>query len=550
MRQGTGQARTKLRAAAFHALLILCAGMASVCAGQVVLDGFPTETVAMTPEIVEAGRQLYTERCSFCHGVAGAGDGAVADYLDPRPRDLTSGIYKFRTTGTGELPMDEDIFRVITRGVPGTAMPSWTEVLTEDERWQLVHYIKTFCEDFEYLTEEDYVEMRITVGAELASTAETVAKGEELYRNMKCWECHGDRGRGDGPASGTHTDDWGYPIWPFNLTQGWQYRGGSTAKDIYIRFTTGISGTPMPSYADNLSDEERWQLAHYIRTLIAEEAAPGSSVVLRSKSLKGDLPTDPSDPRWETAEPTEIALSGQVITRPRWQNPAIESINVRSLYNEDDIAFLLEWDDRREDRVRQVGEELSADDVEDTYVRLGSSRPQEAMRDAVALQFPVKMPEGPVKPHFYRGAPGKSVNLWMWAADRSGDAERDTSVEEMNATGYVDPPVPQPKESQQTHGAATWSEGKWQAVISRTLTTEDSAKDIQFVPGLFIPIAFNAWEGSNGERGLKMSMSSWYSLLLETSTPVSVYLYSLVGILLACGFELWLVRRLRKAGPA
>ncbi len=526
----------KLLIVALSTILLIYIGTAAVVFAQIA-----------TPEIIEAGKLLYEERCSFCHGDKGAGDGDVADYLDPRPRDFTSGAFKFRTTSTGELPIDEDIFRVITKGVPGTSMPSW-EILTEDERWQLVHYIKTFFEDFADFTEEDYNEIKITIGKEMSASPGTIDKGKELYKNMKCWECHGQQGRGDGPSSGTHKDDWGYPTWPFNLTQGWKYRGGSTSKNIYTRFTTGVNGTPMPSYADNLSDEERWQLAHYVGTMIKEEEKAGSDVVLKSKFLKGDVPNAPNDSSWEEAEPIEIALSGQVIAKPRWQNPSIDSITVRALYNKENIAFLLEWDDRRKDSSHQVGEDFSDSDEEMkyTYVKIGSERPKEAMRDAVAIQFPVKIPEGLEKPYFLRGHPGKSVNLLTWKADWQDDPKQGTSVEEVNASGYKKPPVPQPTESQQAKGNGIWEEGRWKVVITRALTTEDKGKDIQFELGRLIPIAFNAWDGSNGERGLKMSISSWYYLLLETSTPFSVYLYALIGILLAVGFEMWLIRRLRK----
>ena len=540
----------KLLIVALSTILIICMGMAAVTSAQIVLDGFPTEKIAATPEIIEAGKPLYKKRCSFCHGDKGAGDGSVADYLEPRPRDFTSGAFKFRTTSTGEVPIDEDIFRVITRGVPGTSMPSWGEVFTEEERWQLVHYIKTFSEDFADFTEEDYNEIKITIGKEMGATSETIAEGKKLYEKMKCWECHGQQGRGDGPSSGTHKDDWGYPTWPFNLTRGWKYRGGNTPKDIYIRFTTGVNYTPMPSYADNLSDEERWQLAHYIGTLIKEEEKAGSDVVLKSTFLTEDVPDDPNDSRWEKAEPIEIALSGQIIAKPRWQNPSIDSITVSSLYNKENIAFLLEWDDRKKDGSHKVGEYFSDSDeeIKYTYVKVGSVRPEESIRDAVAIQFPVKIPEGPEKPYFLRGQSGKIVNLLTWKADWQDDPKRGTSVEEVNASGYKKPPVPQSTESQQAKGNGIWKDGKWKVVITRALTTEDKGKDIQFERGRLIPIAFNAWDGSKGERGLKMSISSWYYLLLETSAPFSVYLYALIGIVLASGFEMWLIRRLRKRG--
>ncbi|MBI5049170.1 MAG: hypothetical protein HZB54_09555, partial [Deltaproteobacteria bacterium] len=82
----------------------------------------PSKTkLAKTPEAVEKGKLIYFKRCSFCHGLEGDGDGPAADSLDPRPRDFTAGTYKFRTTQSGELPTDEDLFRTISRGLNGTA---------------------------------------------------------------------------------------------------------------------------------------------------------------------------------------------------------------------------------------------------------------------------------------------------------------------------------------------------------------------------------------------------------------------------------------------
>ena len=74
---------------------------------------------------LEAGRAVYEDRCWFCHGEEGMGDGPVAEYLWPRPRDFTMGSYKLRTTTTGELPLDEDLYRTISIGLAGSSMPAW-----------------------------------------------------------------------------------------------------------------------------------------------------------------------------------------------------------------------------------------------------------------------------------------------------------------------------------------------------------------------------------------------------------------------------------------
>src|SRR5690606_38278454 len=83
-----------------------------------------------------AGKPLYDLRCAPCHGIKGDGNGPAAELLDPRPRDFTSGIYKIRTT-SNKVPTDQDIFRIITEGMPGTSMPGWA-VLPEKDRCNLV----------------------------------------------------------------------------------------------------------------------------------------------------------------------------------------------------------------------------------------------------------------------------------------------------------------------------------------------------------------------------------------------------------------------------
>ena len=93
-----------------------------------------------TLEMVEQGKQIYFKRCSFCHGLMGDGNGPAADFMDPRPRDFTLGTFKFRTTQSGELPRDEDLFRTVSRGLSGTGMQAFDgdlikSGLSEQDRW-------------------------------------------------------------------------------------------------------------------------------------------------------------------------------------------------------------------------------------------------------------------------------------------------------------------------------------------------------------------------------------------------------------------------------
>src|SRR5262245_29079314 len=113
-------------------------------------DAFEPQTLSasvMTIPRTEAqearGREVYERRCVGCHGPKGDGNGPVAAFLDPRPRDFRLGAFKFRTTPSGSLPTDGDLFRTLTRGVRYTAMPTWHE-LPEKDRLAVISYVKTF----------------------------------------------------------------------------------------------------------------------------------------------------------------------------------------------------------------------------------------------------------------------------------------------------------------------------------------------------------------------------------------------------------------------
>ena len=511
----------------------------------------PTKTkLAKTPEGVEKGRLIYYKRCSFCHGLKGDGDGPAAEFLDPRPRDFTVGTYKFRTTQSGELPTDEDLFRVISRGLNGTAMQTFDSDkikngLTEEERWQVIYYIQTFYSDFAN-PDFDPSKQIVKVAKEIPSSSESIAKGKKIFQEMKCWECHGDGGRGNGPNSPRLKDKFRKdPILPFDLTKGWRYKAGSTAKDIYMRFNTGLNGTPMPSFTDSLNDEERWHLANFVVSLQKKEVNKES--VLQAKPIKGELPSTPDDQAWDRANSIDVQMAGQVIAKPRWENPSVDIVAVKALYNDKEIAFLMEWGDRFKDTAHNTELEYQVQKIYTGYTSWEEiPRKPGNFRDSIAIQFPVKTAEGTKKPHFFRGDSGNPVNLWMWKADL--EEAGSPSVEEVNAAGTDQPLKAQPVEGQQAKGKGIWKDGVWRVVIKRPLTTEDK-NDVQFEKGKFIPFALNAWDGSNGEHNLLMSLSTWNYVIMEAPVPIMVYLYTLLGIIGIGGIEWWLVKKTGRRKP-
>ena len=100
------------------------------------------------PEASERGKEVYENSCAHCHGIEGKGDGSAAENLLPKPRDFTRGLYKIRSTEAGQLPTDQDLFDIITEGMPGSSMPEWETALSANDRWEVVAYIKTFYDGF------------------------------------------------------------------------------------------------------------------------------------------------------------------------------------------------------------------------------------------------------------------------------------------------------------------------------------------------------------------------------------------------------------------
>lgn len=494
------------------------------------------------------GKALYAKHCATCHGAAGKGDGPAAEYLAPQPRDLTSGTYKLTSCASGDLPTDEDLLRTITRGMPGSAMPAF-EHLSEQDRRALVAYIKTLAtvqdEGRTVNLFELYGPPRVIVpGKPPEQTPERIALGRKAYDRMQCASCHGDSGVGDGPSASTLVDKWGFPIPPANFTRG-IFKGGDTVSDIYMRFTTGMNGTPMPSFEDNLTQEERWALAYYVQSLVKKDVKPlrhhsGRDIVARRVR---EVPLDPLCADWERAAALDVPVM------LLWQRAeATNYVTVRALVSDSQIGFLLEWDDATVD---------------------GSAlRPQD-FTDAAAVMFNLTSDAGDIT----MGSKNGPVNIWQWRFSRqldiakfrdmeeafpgmvaddyfsarshypkkddfpghlnpssapshdptylsgwgSGNSLSDptpkAAVEDLNAQGFGTL-TPQPPAGQNVEGRGVWVAGRWKVTFRRSLAG-DGPQDTAFAKGkpLFVSVA--VWDGSSGDRNGKKAYSYWHNLKLE-----------------------------------
>lgn len=219
-------------------------------------------------------------------------------------------------------------------------------------------------------------------------------------------------------------DEWNQPTRPADLTEPWNFRGGSNPEDIYQRLMAGIDGSPMPSVIESfvfdeeiedikikiedgepLTPEERkkyekamkevrvktWHLANYVHSL-GPRKKPEIKVVIKSKWINEDLPTEINDRRWQEVESYMLPLVGQVILEPRNFTPSIDAIFIQSLYNDQEIAFLLSWDDPSLSVASKSGEEIINLDLETAAVSEDSIKIYD---DAVAIEFPARLSGGP-----------------------------------------------------------------------------------------------------------------------------------------------------------
>jgi mono/diheme cytochrome c family protein len=237
-----------------------------------------------------AAKEDYRRYCAGCHGDLGDGQGENAVWLDPKPRDFTIAQFKCRSTPTGTLPTDEDLFNTIARGLDNSNMPQWN-TFTKLQRADLVAYVKHFSAKWQ--TEKPGTPIQIPSEPEV--TADRIKAGQALFKRLECWKCHGVEGRGNGPSADTLTDDQNRPIKPFNFHDGNRFKCGTSDADLYKIFMTGLDGTPMPSFADNVKPDEAWDLVFYLRTL--------QPMKTREKEIAKQLGLKPIDPNAPAPQP-------------------------------------------------------------------------------------------------------------------------------------------------------------------------------------------------------------------------------------------------------
>ena len=473
-------------------------------------------------DFLRLGSTVYKHMCVFCHGQDGNGGGKAMAYLYPWPRDFRKGVFKYRTTPFGSLPQDKDIYRTISRGIPGTSMPAWGGALSENEIRGVIEYIKSFSKRFGNEKPKD----PIVLSDPPASDGESIKRGHDIYKQVRCARCHGTDLKGDGDIADELYDIWDHRIFIYDLTDPNSYKFGFDKKDLYLILTTGIDGTPMKSY-NHLDDKERWDLASFIESKIKKEKHKPAEyeIDLTTHVIDDEIDMDPGNPLWDAIEVQNI----HTLPLNARRDP-IDEIHFQSVMNDEGIAFRLQWEDPQPDRT--------------------SSRHQD-FKDAIAMEFALGEvllhKHGHNEPFVGMGDRSKVVNILQWRADWQTEIEtkekleyatkgldldtmifggevnpvdslnpfRDVPVEELNAEGFGTL-TPQPQTKQNVLGKGVWKDGKWSVVFFRTLDPINKW-DIRFQRKIPVLVAFAVWDGKHQDRNGRKVISMWQRLQVPFS---------------------------------
>ena len=487
------------------------------------------------------GKRVFDRQCAACHGTTGRGAGEAAYLLYPKPRDFTTGNYRLVSTWE-RVPTDEDLYLTISRGMPGSAMPSWGH-LPEEERWALVHYIKSFAAkpwtiasaaDPKGEGQAGTGLIRVPPAPPFTAAARKLAL--ERYADA-CASCHGPAGKGDGAEA--QKDDLGYPTRPRDLTLG-VFKGAADPARLYRRIVAGLPGTPMPM-SDWAYGDEAWHLVSLVRSWSSDAQRERAEMrKFRIPARRVDrLPEHPDSGVWRLAQPVNLHLMPLW-----WRTDRPEEVTVRALHDGKRVALLLMWSDATHDHT--------------------AMRPQD-FRDAVAVQFSAT----PDPPFFAMGERGRFVNIWMWKSERQADLEpafqdlekvypnlgidsypnlraapyeqptrhaltldsdptfvtgwgagnivsdpsRRSPAEDLVAQGFGTLRA-RPRADQSVDARGVYATGTYRVMFRRELAGR-GAGAVTLTPGSTVSVGFAVWNGSAGDRDGKKSVTIWQELALE-----------------------------------
>lgn len=215
------------------------------------------------------GHFVYQKNCVMCHGPQGDGKGEMGLTVKPPPRDFGAGVFKYRSTPTGFLPTNEDLARTIREGIPDTAMPTFVTLPARDVQ-AVIEYVKGFSP--RWRKSGNYAApISIPKRPDWFDDADDFHSHVEKVRavyNTSCAPCHGSNGDGIGTVTNL-VDSWGNATPARDLRLAY-IRSGRALEDVYKVLVTGLDGTPMPSFAESTTEDQRWALVAFIEQLRRE----------------------------------------------------------------------------------------------------------------------------------------------------------------------------------------------------------------------------------------------------------------------------------------
>lgn len=268
-------------------------------------------------------------------------------------------------------------------------------------------------------------------------------------------------------------------------------------------------------------------------------------LVVMAKKVSGELPLEADNSAWNNASAIEIPLAPQVMAKPRTYESSVKNLKIRGLHNTKEMAFLLEWSDASED----------------------SSLDVDKFSDAVALEFPSSAAVS--KPHFAMGDKDNPVNIWFWKAswqnandmhstyatsdEFAGGLEagnpvsrtKASPVENLIAQGFGSATDLEKADIQNIRGNGKWQSGKWSVVFKRPLASKDKF-DVVFREGSVTPLSLAVWNGSEGDRGGRKVVSTWYYVALETEEKETIYFYPVLAFIGTLGIEAGIIMGIRR----
>lgn len=257
-----------------HWRITLCFALLLVARNLQAAAGEPPFQATLPDDTLwPQGRYIYQRNCLVCHGASGDGRGEMGRELKPPPRNFARGVFKYRSTPAGMLPTDADLTQTVRGGLAGTAMPIFSQ-LSEREVKSVIEYVKSFSPRWRNPT--NYAPPLVLPAAPAwlgnASLARVRAAEGRLLFQTACAPCHGTAGDGRDATATSLEDSWGQPVTPTDLRQP-VLRSGRGLEVVYRVLTTGIEGTPMPSFAGTFSEAQRWDLVAYVAQLRSSGAA-------------------------------------------------------------------------------------------------------------------------------------------------------------------------------------------------------------------------------------------------------------------------------------